>query len=51
MSMHSQNPEKYSRAESSHTGVIFMIVYLLTYDSGKVSLEHVLLSWYPPRDP
>ena len=26
-----------------------ILVYLLIYDSGKVSLEHLLLSWYPPR--
>jgi hypothetical protein len=24
-------------------------VYLVIYDSGQVSLEHLLLSWYPPH--
>ena len=27
-----------------------ILVYLVIYDSGKVSLEHLLLSWYPPRE-
>jgi len=24
-----------------------ILVYLVIYDSGQVSLEHLLLSWYP----
>ena len=24
-----------------------ILVYLVLYDSGQVSLEHLLLSWYP----
>ena len=26
-----------------------ILVYLVIYDSGKVSLEHLLLSWYPSQ--
>ena len=26
-----------------------ILVYLVIYDSGQVSLEHLLLSWYPPQ--
>ena len=26
-----------------------MLVYLVVYDFGQVSLEHLLLSWYPSR--
>ena len=26
-----------------------ILAYLVMYDSGKVSLEHLLLSWYPSQ--
>ena len=28
-----------------------ILVYLVIYDSGQVSLEHLLLSWYPSLNP
>ena len=47
---------------SSHTGAFFffvcawraslrILVFLVIYDSGQVSLEHLLYSWYPCQSP
>ena len=35
---------KFRFAESNYLRIL---VYLVIYDSGQVSLEHLLLSWYP----
>ena len=48
---HSQPPSSpRSGLRRQHPSMFFRIlVYLVIYDSGQVSLEHVLLSWYPSQ--
>ena len=40
-------PGSYLVISKQHLVQIRIVEYYVLYDSGKVSLEHLLLSWYP----
>ena len=44
---HFENPESVAGCWYRSLIFVYILVYLVIYDSGELSLEHPLLSWYP----